>query len=146
MSTGTVGGSSNIPSEKYIRGGFSARLKRGKNMTKKAKDALIKSEIEELETITATIPADARTYADRLINQAAFMYATLQELQEILNKDGAIEKFEQGVQKMLREHPASKTYNTMIKNYIACIKQLSDMTPQGETEDKLKVFLEKKKK
>lgn len=118
----------------------------GISMTEKEKDKLINQEIDELTKITKDVTQDKRTYIDRLINQAAFMYATLQELQDTLNKDGAIELFEQGKQKMLREHPAAKTYNTMIKNYSSIIKQLSELTPKKEqAQDELQAFLAKRK-
>ncbi len=115
-------------------------------LDKKKKDRLIKKEIKELKIITQDVDEDKRPYVDRLINQAAFMYATLQELQETINTDGATDLFEQGAQRMLREHPAAKTYNTMIKNYTSIIKTLSDITPQSENEeDPLLSYLAKKK-
>jgi hypothetical protein len=114
-------------------------------LTTLEKQEMISNEITELTRITKDVSKDKRAFVDRLINQAAFMCATLNELQGILNTDGAIELFEQGVQKMLREHPAAKTYNTMIKNYISIIKQLSEIVPPEEGEkDPLKEFLNKK--
>ena len=113
---------------------------------KTEKDKLIKQEIAELARNTKDIPAEKKPYAERLIKQAAFMYATLLELQTIINEDGAVEMFEQGAQKMLREHPASKTYNAMIKNYSTYIKQLAEMTPQGtQAKSELGKFLAKRK-
>jgi len=84
-----------------------------------------------------------------LKQQAAFMYATLMELQEIMNAHGPVELFEQGSNKLLREHPASKIYNAMVKNYSSCIKQLLDLLPKEEqtkqTEDELLAFIKKAK-
>jgi len=81
------------------------------------KDKLIKAELRKLNKFFKNIPEDRQKIIKGLKEQAAFMYATLMELQEIMNTEGPVELFEQGAQKMLREHPAAKTYNSMIKNY-----------------------------
>ena len=98
-------------------------------MDKKYKDKTIKEEIKKLTTIFKDLEKDKKIYADRLINQASFMYATLKSLQEIINESGTVELFENGAKQMLREHPATKTYNTMIKNYTSIVKQLIELTP-----------------
>ena len=114
---------------------------------KLAKQKLIKSEIKKLTDNFKQVDADKKVYTERLINQAAFMYATLIELQDAINLDGTIELFQNGAQQMLREHPAVKAYNTMIKNYISIVKQLIELTPQANgKEDVLLNFLEKKPK
>ena len=71
------------------------------------------------------------------MQQASFMYVTLLELQERINEEGSVELFEQGSQKMIREHPAVKSYNSMIKNYNATIKQLNDLLPKNEVKAKV---------
>lgn len=110
---------------------------------KKFKEKLIKKEIKELTELFTNIDEEQRNYVNRLINQVAFMSVTLQELQEILNSDGSVELFINGTQKMLREHPAAKIYNTTIKNYSALIKQLSDVTPSSGN-DPLAYYLKRK--
>ena len=104
-------------------------------MDKKEKAKIKKTELTKLTNILKNLPPDKRKLAEGMKKQAAFMYATLAELQETLNEDGAVELFEQGAQKMLREHPAAKTYNAMVKNYNSTMKQLFDLLP---TEDKSK--------
>ena len=111
------------------------------------KDKLIKGEVKKLTTIFKDLDKDKKVYADRLINQAAFMYATMSELQETINAEGTIELFQNGAQQMLREHPAIKSYNTTIKNYMSVIKQLIELTPQiASKKNELLGFLEKKAK
>ena len=104
-------------------------------MTKNEKDKLRKKELTKLTNIFKNLSPDKQKLAEGLKNQAAFMVATLAELQEILNNDGAIEMFEQGAQKMLREHPAAKTYNSMVKNYTSVCKQLFDLLPEDKGKD-----------
>lgn len=115
-------------------------------MEKIDKDKLIKKEMRKLNKFFKNIPKDKQEMIQGLKEQAAFMYATLMELQEIINDEGPIELFEQGKQRLLREHPASKTYNAMIKNYSATIKQLIDMLPKEEAkpaEDEFVKFIQK---
>ncbi|ANW97713.1 hypothetical protein CSTERTH_01035 [Thermoclostridium stercorarium subsp. thermolacticum DSM 2910] len=117
-------------------------------MDKIKKDKLIKAELRKLNKFFQNIPEDKQKIIKGLKEQAAFMYATLMELQEIMNTEGPVEMFEQGKQKMLREHPASKVYNSMIKNYSSVIKQLLELMPTEEkkaAEDELLAFIKKAK-
>lgn len=109
-------------------------MERDGNMDKKQKDKLIKQEQKKLTLTFSDLDKDKKIFADRLIGQASFMFATLQELQETINEEGAVELFVNGRQEMLREHPATKIYNSMIKHYMSIVKQLIDLTPKEKTE------------
>lgn len=118
-------------------------------MGKIEKEKIRKKELLKLNKIFKELPEDKKRLAESLIQQAAFMVSTLAELQEILNNDGAVELFEQGAQRMLREHPAAKTYNSMIKNYTTVCKQLMDMLPAENgkaVEDELMEFVKRARK
>lgn len=67
-----------------------------------------------------------------LIEEAAFMRATLKELKESIDTNGPIDEMPQGEYSILREHPALKSYNTMIQRYSHIIKQLTDLLPKEE--------------
>ncbi|MFY9189558.1 MAG: hypothetical protein WAO22_09960 [bacterium] len=58
--------------------------------------------------------------------------------------------FEQGAQKFLREHPATKVYNTMIQRYATVCKQIFDMVPDPDAgkqaEDEFMAFVKKAKR
>lgn len=114
-------------------------------MDKIDKEKVRKKELAKLNRIFKTLPKDKQKLAEGLKQQAAFMVATLAELQEILNNDGALDLFEQGEQRMIREHPAAKTYNSMIRNYVAVCKQLFDLLPDdnknADTRDELLAFV-----
>lgn len=117
-------------------------MRGSEKMNRIDKEKMIKREITELKKIFKEIDEDKKPFADRLIQQCAFMLTTLNELQETLNEQGSIELFVNGKQEMLREHPAAKTYNTMIKNYNSIIKQLLDLLPEDRKEsDELLDFL-----
>lgn len=104
-------------------------------MEKFDKEKLRKKELAKLNRIFKNLPDEKKKLAEGLKAQAAFMVATLAELQEIMNRDGPVELFEQGSQRLLREHPAAKTYNTMVRNYTAVCKALFDLLPDEERKD-----------
>src|SRR5690606_25223357 len=92
----------------------------------------IKAELTRLKKVFKDLPEDKRRIVDGLIQEAAFMRATLEETREIIDREGVIELFEQGAQRFLREHPATKVYASLINRYSAVVKQLIDLLPDGE--------------
>jgi len=92
----------------------------------------IKAELTRLKKVFKDLPEDKRRIVDGLIQEAAFMRATLEETREIIDREGVIELFEQGAQRFLREHPATKVYASFINRYSAVVKQLIDLLPDGE--------------
>src|SRR5690606_34978977 len=117
----------------------------GRLYTPEEKAKKIKSELTRLRKVFADIPEDKRRIADGLMQEAAFMRVTLEETREIIDREGVIERFEQGAQKFLREHPATKVYAAMINRYTAVVKQLVDLLPanaKGKVEaDELMEFV-----
>ena len=114
------------------------------------KEKRIKKEINKLKKIFKNLSEDKRKAAEGLIEEAAFMKVTLEEAKYIINKEGLVELFEQGTQRFIREHPATKVYNTMIQRYATVCKQLFDMIPDPDAgkqaEDELMAFVKRAKK
>ena len=94
------------------------------------KDEMIKKEVRRLKRIYKEIDGNKKKVVEGLINEAAFMRATLEELKKEIDKNGPIDEMPQGEYSILREHPALKSYNTMIQRYSTVIKQLSDLLPK----------------
>ena len=64
---------------------------------------------------------------------AAFMSVTLQLLQTEINKNGAVSEYKNGENQFgTKKSPEVEIYNTMIKNYSAVMKQLTDLLPRGD--------------
>lgn len=98
-----------------------------KNLTK---DERIKEKIDELTSIFNDLELNTKRTIEPLISKAAFMSVTLEELQDIINKKGVIEEYQNGAnQSGFKESVEVKVYNTMIKNYHAIMKQLIDLLP-----------------
>ena len=102
-----------------------------KVLTKKKKEQLKKEKLDVLNKIFEDVKESKKALVIGLIEQVCFMYVQLTELNEIIEKNGVIEEFKQGKQQFLREQPAVKTYNTMIKNYNLVTSQLIDLLPPG---------------
>lgn len=96
------------------------------------KDTLVNREINRLTNLFKDIDANKRLTAKGLIEEASFMKATLQELKEMIDKDGPIDEMPQGEYSILREHPALKSYNTMVQRYTNIINQLTNLHPKED--------------
>ena len=96
------------------------------------KDTLVNREINRLTNLFKDIDANKRLTAKGLIEEASFMKATLQELKEMIDEQGPIDEMPQGEYSILREHPALKSYNTMVQRYTNIINQLTNLHPKEE--------------
>lgn len=114
------------------------------------KQKAVKKEMARLTKIFRNIPPNIYSAAESLIEEASYMRATMAELKAIIDITGPVEQFEQGSNKFLREHPAVKTYNTMIQRYATICKQLFDLLPNVDkdkkNEDELLAFVKKARK
>lgn len=71
--------------------------------------------------------------ANPLIENASYMKVELAHLKKHNIKNGIKELYMNGKGQFgYKESVESKTYNTMMKNYMSVIKQLNDMLPKGE--------------
>jgi hypothetical protein len=100
------------------------------------KEKLIKQEKERLNKIFENMSGDRKSTISSLIDKAAFMSVTLEELQGIINKSGVVSEYQNGANQWgTKKSPEVEVYNTMIKNYSSIIKQLSDLLPKETVEE-----------
>lgn len=93
----------------------------------------IKREIDRLSKNYAGIDGKKRAITRGLIQRAAFMRVSLNELEDDLNEYGFTEQFSQGDQSPYeRKRPTADLYNTLNANYQKIIKQLTDLLPKEE--------------
>ena len=108
------------------------------NYEGKTKDKIIKAEKRKLSGIYTRLERKTKKSVDSLLDEAAFMAASLYELRKIIDEKGYTEEYQNGAnQKGMKKCSEVEIYNTMIKNYASVIKQLTDLLPK-ETE-KVKV-------
>lgn len=79
------------------------------------------------------MPKNKLQLVESLMQNAAFMKVQMEELQQIINEEGAIKKFKNGNGFLItQEHPAQKSYNVLIQRYTAIIKQLTELLPDNK--------------
>lgn len=107
------------------------------------KEAKIKKEIKKLNNLYASIPENKKELVQGLIENAAFMKVTLEELQLKVNEEGTVITSKNGNGfDVTQEHPAQKSYNTMINRYTAVMSKLAELLPDtGYGTSKIEEFL-----
>jgi len=74
--------------------------------------------------------------AKKLLEQLKFMEKTLKKLQKIITDEGAIIEAKNGNGFTVQtEHPAQKSYNTMIGRYNAVVKTFMELVPSSLPKD-----------
>lgn len=93
----------------------------------------IKKEITKLNRLFSDMDKKYKRTVQSLIENAAFMAVTLRELQEKINKDGLVCEYQNGENQWgTKKSPEVEIYSTMIKNYSAVMKQLTDLLPKDK--------------
>ena len=108
------------------------------------KDERIKNEIKRLNKILEDVDPKKKKTIDGLIQEAAFMRVTLEDLREDININGVIDEMPQGEYSILRESPYVKTYNTMIQRYTTVNDKLISLLPKDvvkEVDDGFESFV-----
>ena len=105
------------------------------------KNKKIKKELNRLKKLFKELPENKKKISEKLIDNAAFMSVSLEELKKDIIIYGVKEPYVNGKDQFgFKESIESKTYNTMIKNYMNIIKQLNDMLPQEKKIDEKDEF------
>lgn len=99
------------------------------------KDKLVSREITRLTKLLDGIDKNRRLTAKGLIEEASYMKITLVDLKKTIDKAGPIDEMSQGEYSILREHPALKSYNTMVQRYSGIINQLLSLLPKQEQKE-----------
>lgn len=95
------------------------------------KKKIIKKEVQRLKKLFKDLQENKKKAVEKLIENAAFMSATLDDLKEDMIKYGVKETYVNGKDQFgFKESIESKTYNNMIKNYMSIIKQINDILPE----------------
>lgn len=91
----------------------------------------IKAEKTRLLGIYKDLPEDIKKTADKLIDNAAFMAVTLDDLADYINEHGCTEEYQNGANQSGKKKSSEvDVYNTMIKNYKAVMDTLLGLLPK----------------
>ena len=95
-----------------------------------SKEDKIRKETKRLRKIFEDLDRNKLETVQKLIENAAFMSVTLQELQETINQDGCTCEYQNGANQFgVKKTPEVEIHLAMTKNYAAVIKQLVDLVP-----------------
>lgn len=135
-------GSDNLKKTKDVKKSTKNNVNNSKTKTEKSKETgnktkekMIKNEIVRLTKIFKETEKNKRLTTKGLIEEAAFMKATLKELKASIDESGPIDEMQQGEYSILREHPALKAYNTMVQRYTTVIKELTNLLPKEQIKE-----------
>ncbi|MGN6713414.1 hypothetical protein [Anaerocolumna jejuensis] len=96
------------------------------------KEEIIKKEKEKLTDRFKDLEEKTKKSVESLMDESAFMAASLFELREIINEKGYTEEYQNGEnQKGTKKCSEVEIYINLSKNYMAIMKQLTDLLPRG---------------
>lgn len=99
-------------------------------MAENTKEKRIKAELKRLQAKFELVDANQREVVAQLLQNAAFMAVTLQDLQEIINAQGVTDEYRNGANQYGTKASATlQSYNALIKNYANVIKTLAQLVP-----------------
>lgn len=93
-----------------------------------------KKEQNRIKKIYKNLPKERLEIAKKLIERAAYMLVSLEDMEAKISEDGLVVTMPQGSYEIERAHPLLQPYNAMVKNYNATIKQLNEISPNSDAE------------
>ena len=111
-------------------------------MAELTKDARIKSEYARMKKLFASLPENELKFCDPLLQNAAFMCVTLQDLQEAINENGTSDVYQNGRnQSGVKASADLPAYNSLAKVYNALMDKLSAKLPKEVRQSKLAAMM-----
>lgn len=125
----------------------------GKDISRKTKqkkydsmtlDEKIEFQKKKLKRQFSKLDSKTKNIVSPLIDNAAFMTVTLENLQKIISEEGIMIEYQNGANQWgKKKSPEAEVYNTMIKNLSTITKQLTELAPRdtGAKDDGFDAFL-----
>lgn len=96
------------------------------------KEQRIKTEVRRLNSLFSKMNKSTKKVVKSLIENAAFMTVTLEDLQDHINEHGVTDKYQNGENQWgIKKSPEVEIHIAMTKNHNATMKQLADLLPKG---------------
>ena len=107
------------------------------------KEKRIHQELERISNFFEPLAENQRAIIKPLLQNAAFMLVTLEDLQTKINTEGVIEVYQNGAnQHGMKQSAALQSYNSLIRNYASVIKTLSGMLPPERRKTAAEEYME----
>lgn len=99
-------------------------------LAEKERNSRITAEFQRISVFFEDLQENEKSIVLPLIQNAAFMRVTLDDLQRIIAEQGPVEEYRNGeTQYGMKQSAALQSYNTLVKNYAAVIKTLFERLP-----------------
>lgn len=113
-------------------------------MGKKKKETRIKEEKQRLSEIFKDLEKNKLNTCEALIDRAAFITVSLQDLEEMLNLTGWVEEYQNGENQYgMKKSAAADVHISLTKNLNAIMKQLLELVPPAQKESRLAAMMNK---
>lgn len=115
--------------------------------TEEERNRKIRKELRKLKKLIRDLSDDKKTLCQTLIENMAYTSVQLEELKEIIKRDGYFDKYQNGENQWgTKQSVASGLYLNVGKTYNMYLKQFREMLPEGVGgNDILQEFREKYK-
>lgn len=111
-------------------------------MAKPKKTTRIQRERDRLAEIFKDLDANKLKTCDALIDRAAFITISLQDLEEQLNDTGWVETYQNGENQYgMKKSAAADVHISLTKNLNAIVKQLLDLVPPAQKASRLEALM-----
>lgn len=108
-------------------------------MGKKKKETRIKDELARLSDVYKVLPPNTLAIVMPLLENAAFMKVTLDDLQEVINANGCSDDYQNGANQFGKKASADlQAYNSLIKNYNTVSDRLEKLLPPEQRKSRLR--------
>ena len=113
-------------------------------MAKKKKETRIKEEKKRLMEVFEDLDQNKKKTVEKLIDTAAFISISLEDLEDDLNENGWTETYKNGDNQFgQKKSAAADVHIALTKNLNAITKQLLDIVPQSKRKSKLEDLMNK---
>ena len=110
----------------------------GRNKAELSKDQRIRQEYERMKELFAAMPENELRFCDPLLQNAAFMKVTLEDLQQAINENGVTDSYQNGANQSGTKASADlQAYNSLAKVYNALMDKLSGKLPKMMKQSRL---------
>ena len=115
----------------------------GPNKGDLSKDQRIYEEYARMKELFSAMPENELMFCDPLLQNAAFMKVTLEDLQEAINQNGVTDSYQNGANQSGTKASADlQAYNSLAKVYNALMDKLSAKLPKEIRRSKLAAMMD----
>ena len=109
----------------------------GENTNFQTKEKRIKKEIARLKKVFADVPVKKKDLVSAMIEDVAFMTVTMQDLREIINRNGTTSEYQNGENQWgTKQSPEAQLYLQMSQKQSTAMKILLDCLPKDPPRSK----------